>query len=151
MTQRYASLDKVAPSAASGSGDMPGDTRDRESQLKAAARTLRKRVAAIDGTTILHKPFWAFEVLPGDVVYCDPPYKDTTQDYPTPPFDHDRFWSWVHEIAEDGADVLISEFTAPEGVSIFWEKEVATQTRKAGAATKVERLYHVPAKEIEDA
>lgn len=132
-----------------GGGWFKGYARGHPSQrepIRAAAVALKRRVGATLSTTFLHQPYWELDVLPGDVVYCDPPYKDTSQDYPVEAFDHNRFWEWARQIAEDGADVFVSEFSAPDDVAVFWEKEVAKQTRSKDGSTKIERLYHIPAK-----
>lgn len=46
------------------------------------------------------------------VVYCDPPYRDTTGYLHG--FDHDAFWRTMTRWVEAGAAVLVSEFAAPE-------------------------------------
>lgn len=57
------------------------------------------------------------ELLPGDVVYCDIPYKGT-QRYNAPPFPHGDFWAWAN--AQQFA-VFVSEYNAPAGFTAIWE------------------------------
>lgn len=65
------------------------------------------------------------DVLPitarGDVVYCDPPYADTTG-YKTGAFDPTAFWSAVQSAADRGVLVYVSEYTWPDHVDseVIW-------------------------------
>ena len=54
----------------------------------------------------------------GDVVYCDPPY-DNTSKY-TVDFDNDAFWQWCRT---RDFPVYVSEYRAPEDFISVWSKE----------------------------
>ena len=54
----------------------------------------------------------------GDVVYCDPPYKNTN-DYGIR-FDSDAFWEWARTRIYP---VYVSEYQAPEDFVSIWNKE----------------------------
>lgn len=73
-------------------------------------------------TTYTHGSYETLEVRPGDVVYCDPPYAETTG-YKTGAFDTPRFWAITQAWAEAGANVFVSEYQAPEGWDVVWSKE----------------------------
>lgn len=60
------------------------------------------------------------DILSGDVVYCDPPYRGTTG-YKTGTFDHDAFDTWAEEQVTKGAQVFVSEFNAPPHWEVVWE------------------------------
>lgn len=51
------------------------------------------------------------------VVYCDPPYQDTTNLAQCVSFDHSQFWQTMGQWTDQGAAVLVSERQAPAG----WE------------------------------
>lgn len=62
-----------------------------------------------------------YEFREGDVVYCDPPYRNTGN-YRNikEKFDHDKFWDWVRT---RDYPVYVSEYIAPDDfVSIFKKK-----------------------------
>ncbi len=64
------------------------------------------------------------------VIYCDPPYRGTTQ-YDkniVGDFDHDEFWDTMREWSKNNT-VLVSEYDAPEDFEIVWEKEVKLDIR----------------------
>ena len=58
-------------------------------------------------------------IIPGAVIYCDPPYR-ATMGYGVS-FDSDRFWSWAGE-ASRVCDVYVSEYDAPDGWVSIWSK-----------------------------
>ncbi|MGD9670244.1 MAG: DNA adenine methylase [Hyphomicrobiaceae bacterium] len=73
------------------------------------------------------------------VVYCDPPYKDTTKPGERLNFDHKLFWEWV-----DRLPVLcyVSEYTAPPEFGVVWSKPVTTDMHTlTGQARREERLF----------
>lgn len=65
-----------------------------------------------------------YEHQDGDVVYCDPPYKNTDHRYGMR-FDSERFWEWVRTRYYP---VYVSEYNAPPGFSIIWHKTKGTLT-----------------------
>lgn len=57
------------------------------------------------------------------VIYCDPPYRKTTQAstrYNTK-FDHDEFWDWCKMMAKNNI-ILVSECDVPNNVEVLWGK-----------------------------
>lgn len=74
------------------------------------------------------------------IVYCDPPYRGTTQFKNK--FDSDKFWSWCDEISSLGYKVFVSEYNAPEGWRCIWQKEVNNSlTKNTGAKKGIEKLF----------
>jgi DNA adenine methylase len=57
------------------------------------------------------------------VIYCDPPYRDTTKYDFSKNFDHDDFWKWCDQMVTCGHTVYVSEYDAPEGWTCIWSKE----------------------------
>ncbi len=77
------------------------------------------------------------EILPGSIIYCDPPYRGTNE-YKNE-FDHERFYDWCGRQKEM---VLISEYRMPEDrfVSV-WHRQ--HRSRMSGTANNAvtERLF----------
>jgi DNA adenine methylase len=72
-------------------------------------------------------------VRPGDVIYADPPYANTTgysRKNGGGKFDHERFYAVAEEWAGRGARVFVSEFTIPDrpGWVERWKTERAMQS-----------------------
>ena len=73
----------------------------------------------------------------GDVVYCDPPYKNTN-DYGIR-FDSDDFWEWARTRSYP---VYVSEYQAPEDFVSIWNKEKrALLNRESPTEPRTEHLF----------
>lgn len=87
------------------------------------------------------------ELVPGagDLVYCDPPYSSVTGYAAIEPFDSDAFWATMKTWAGNGATVVVSEYTAPQGVVQLWSGEATVSLRKDdNRRPATEKLFHVP-------
>jgi DNA adenine methylase len=60
--------------------------------------------------------------ISGYVIYCDPPYRDTTK-YVTEKFPYDEFYDWCREMSKNNI-VLVSEYNMPSDFECIWSKEV---------------------------
>lgn len=58
------------------------------------------------------------------IIYCDPPYKGTTQ-YKDK-FDHFAFYDWCREMKRKGHAIFVSEYSMPNDFVCVWEKEVSS-------------------------
>ena len=76
--------------------------------------------------------------LSNALLYCDPPYADTTK-YKDD-FDHDIFWNWIRDRARNNI-VLVSEYSAPEDIKCIWSKELTTTLDKNSRQHAVEKLF----------
>lgn len=76
------------------------------------------------------------------IVYCDPPYQNTSQkgyaDKDT--FDYTYFWDWVRELSKRCV-VLISEYNAPDDFDCIWKKEVSTNLAVQNRKKDIEKLF----------
>lgn len=89
-----------------------------------------------------------FDLIPeGDlsrcVIYCDPPYSGTTG-YTTGQFDHPLFWKTLQGWAERGAEVFVSEYTAPSTAELVASFTPTTSLKGTGnVARSRDNLYRV--------
>lgn len=109
-----------------------------------AARSVEKARAALQkATTIANVSFMQWPVVPGVVLYCDPPYANTTG-YTTGAFDPSAFWARLREWHDAGSYVFVSEFHAPGDWEIAWETQRKRQMELSTGGPKavlVERLF----------
>ena len=76
------------------------------------------------------------------LIYCDPPYKNTT-DYPyLESFNHRKFWGVVRRWSENNT-VIVSEYTAPEDFTSIWEKSKTTTIDKKSKVNSIEKLFMI--------
>lgn len=81
----------------------------------------------------------------GDIVYCDPPYANTSTPY-VGTFDSVLFWQWVMD-NRNKALFFISEYTAPDYVPCVWSKDTRLRSNVKGYNDKnvkrVEKLFMI--------
>jgi DNA adenine methylase len=72
----------------------------------------------------------------GCVVFCDPPYADTTG-YATE-FDHAEFWGWANRVSEV-CPVLVTEYTVPADwhVVTSWARAATVDAKKTARRVEV--------------
>ena len=77
----------------------------------------------------------------GFIIYCDPPYKDTT-DYSTD-FDHILFWNTMREWSKNNT-VFISEYKAPRDFKVVSKGEKYMSLSGSGSSSKrIEKLFQL--------
>lgn len=85
------------------------------------------------------------EIPPNSLIYCDPPYEGVRKYIGFKGFDHDEFWQWCRDKTNEGHQVFVSEYNAPEDFKSIWEKEIsasANNSVKTGQGLKaVEKLF----------
>jgi len=149
----YAALKKAPPSAlrafvgfgCSNSGKFFGgyarDATGRNYAANASA-SLCKLAPKIKGVRFTLQPYLAYDES-ADLVYCDPPYHGTTG-YTVGAFDSNEFWRWAREYGRRSI-VLVSEYTAPDWATVYWQKEVHTDmnAKAGGKITRMEKLYTI--------
>lgn len=75
------------------------------------------------------------------LMYCDPPYVNTTQGYSTKSFDSDAFWALSEIRANVGFTVVVSEYSAPDGWSAVWSKATKSTLNQHHAYERIEKLF----------
>lgn len=104
-----------------------------------AIRNLKKQAPALKGISFACRNY-ADCSANGFVIYCDPPYRDTTK-YATGNFDYDKFYAWCKEMSKTNI-VLVSEYWMPEdGFECIWSGELKCTLDKNSRSNKVEKLF----------
>lgn len=95
-------------------GGYPRDRTGKRDMIDEAYRaTMRKASAFVD--VEWHSGDYESIRIPGkSVVYCDPPYANTTGYSSVGEFDHKRFWSVMDKWVDLGHTVYVSELDAPD-------------------------------------
>ena len=108
-------------------------------------RNLKKQAPNLKDTSFLCKDFRSMkENTEGYVIYCDPPYRDTTK-YATGNFPYDEFYDWCRKFSKNNI-VLISDYWMPDDFECVWQKEVKTSLDNNRGAdndktNRVEKLW----------
>lgn len=101
----------------------------------------KKKLEKMDfsGISLMSGDYQDIPINNGDIVYCDPPYVGTTG-YKTK-FDTPLFWEWANKVSER-ACVFVSEYSAPAGWKVVWEKETASLSGIASCGKRAtEKLF----------
>ncbi len=128
-------------------GDYPESRRLKNGKLpnyqSEAINSTAKQVPKLKGVEFTNKNYWELEIPPNSVIYCDPPYQNTTKYHHR--FNHSFFWDWCREQSKQGHKVYISEYNAPDDFVCVWQKETNSQLSANGSTggnkISTERLF----------
>jgi len=105
-------------------------------------RNVTKQIPKLVGVDFRCVDYTQLLLPRNSLVYCDPPYFDTTKYRDD--VEHERFWNWVRKISKEH-NVFVSEYVAPPDFKCVWSKEVASSLSRNGTSggnrLSVERLY----------
>ncbi|MER2108221.1 MAG: DNA adenine methylase [Solibacillus sp.] len=79
------------------------------------------------------------------LIYCDPPYKETTQYGASANFNHSDFWDWCREMSKENV-VLVSEQQAEEDFECIWEMPTKRTIDNTKRIDCIERLFELKQK-----
>jgi DNA adenine methylase len=72
------------------------------------------------------------------LIYCDPPYRNTTGYRNS--IDHDVFWDWCDKLSKNNI-VVVSEYTAPEHWNEVLYKSQTTKLTPDKHSDRIERIF----------
>jgi DNA adenine methylase len=116
----------------------------RNYQEEAFKNTLKQKTL-LKGVDFVCCDYKKLQIPSKSIVYCDPPYTNTTN-YKDK-FDSDVFWLWAQQLARSGHSVFVSEYVAPSLAVQLWEMPVKSSLsangQHGGSKKSVERLFRV--------
>lgn len=111
---------------------------------RGSIKNLKKQYENLKNVKFDCKDFREIKNISGYVIYCDPPYKNTTK-YSTKDFPYEEFYDWCKRMSKNNI-VLISEYWMPDDFECIWEKESKVNfdsNRKVGDKKnkRIEKLF----------
>jgi len=107
-----------------------------------AARAIAKQAPFLANVEILCADYASLPIVPGTVIYADPPYAATTG-YSTGNFDTLGFWETCRKWRDQGAKVYVSEYQAPSDWAALWSKSyIRSMQGSDGKVTATDFLFH---------
>ena len=97
-----------------------------------------KQSENLKGVTFIHSSYKDLAIPANSVIYCDPPYENTTGYKDA--FNHSDFWQWCREKHTEGHKVFISEYNAPEDFECVYSLETASSISQRGLRA-IEKLF----------
>ena len=106
-----------------------------------AIRNLLDQIPQIKDVVFTNKSYLDFnkDKLKNCLIYCDPPYQDTTK-YKHNDFDYDVFWDWVREMSKENF-IFVSEYNAPPDFKCIWQKTIKTTLKVEKQEERLEKLF----------
>lgn len=108
-----------------------------------AKKSLLKKMAACEEAVFSCVSYSSLTVDSRCLVYCDPPYANTTGYGAVTGFNNSLFWDWCRWQASKGVTVLVSEYKAPDDFKSVWSTShtATVNSAKAGEGDRV--IEHV--------
>lgn len=109
-----------------------------------AKKSLQKIIGAMPHAEFICTDYRDVEIPPYSVVYCDPPYANTSgYDGIKEKFDSAAFWEYMRKLAKDGHQVYISEEHAPDDFICIGQKPLrrTLDRNKANNFMATEKLF----------
>ncbi len=109
-----------------------------------ALRNVLRQAKRLEGVQFVCSEYYDLDIPEGAVVYCDPPYAETTKYRLS--FDHTRFWEWVR-ITSRTHPVYVSEYCAPDDFECVWQGKASSSLsangKVGGNKVSTERLFRM--------
>tara|TARA_R110000772_G_scaffold106832_1_gene208960 strand:+ start:262 stop:978 length:717 start_codon:yes stop_codon:yes gene_type:complete len=99
-----------------------------------------KQKPKLQGLSLVSCSYNYLNIPKNSVVYCDPPYRGVTG-YKDK-FNHDDFWQWCRNKTNEGHQVFISEYNAPNDFKCIWQQALNVSVARSGKQkTAIEKLF----------
>ena len=103
-------------------------------------RSVEKARKQVEGVNLIACKYNELAIPANSIIYCDPPYKDTTKYKDS--FDHEPFYEWCRQKHKEGHQVFVSEYQMPDDFTCVRQKEVnSSLTKDTGSKKATEKLF----------
>jgi DNA adenine methylase len=107
---------------------------------KTAKNSLLRKLKGLQNTEFICSDYKNVKIPNGSIIYCDPPYENTTRYSNSNNFDHEEFWNYMRKLSKNNT-VFISEINAPSDFKIIWQKDFTRNLDANVVFTSTEKLY----------
>lgn len=124
-----------------GCADYISQGRVRNNYVESRKNILKQR-QSFKNVEFICSDYKNIDIPDNSLVYCDPPYQNTSQKgyADKDSFDYTYFWDWIRELSKRCV-VLVSEYNAPDDFVCIWKKEVSTNLAVQKRKKDVEKLF----------
>ena len=98
------------------------DSQGKRDYWKEHYNNIMKQAPKLKGIVFANLSYSDLPIPNNSVIYCDPPYANTTK-YKDD-FNHDTFWQWCRDKHKEGHTIFVSEYNAPDDFKCVWEMQV---------------------------
>lgn len=108
----------------------------------AAHNSLLRKMKNLSDVKWIASNYSDLEIPHKSVIYCDPPYNNTSKYKGVRPFDSNLFWDWCVQKHHEGHAVFISEYNAPSSFECRLEiKKTLGLRTKDGNEIRTEKVF----------
>lgn len=103
-------------------------------------RNILKQKENLKDVIFINSDYKHFTNTENSLIYCDPPYLNTTNYAFQNEFNNNEFWEWVRVVSNKNI-VLVSEYSAPVDFECIFEKQITTTLDKNSRKKDTEKLF----------
>ena len=122
-------------------GGYSGHSVGKRDYITEQIRNTENQISKIKEIHFVYSSYDKLEIPNNSIIYCDIPYKDTKQYSSSKNFNHNNFWNWAREKSQDGHEVFISEYNAPDDFKCIWQMEVTNSMNTTKTYKPIEKLF----------
>jgi DNA adenine methylase len=111
-----------------------------QNRQRGARINLLAQVPGMSGVILTSGDYLNMNVPRNSLVYCDPPYYASANEYIDSPFDWEQFWQWCRELAAQNVLVFVSEYTHPSDFVPIWTEPVTYERGQLYGQKHVNKL-----------
>lgn len=101
-------------------------------------RNIQKQLIRVQDVEFKYMCYTDLKNVKYTLIYCDPPYQNTTEYKNT--IDYDEYWDWVRKLSKNNI-VLCSEYNAPTDFICIYQKTLTTTLDKNSRKKDIEKLF----------
>lgn len=108
-----------------------------------AYNNVMAQLPKLNGCEFISGDYYSLKIPNNSIVYCDPPYQGTKEYIAAKKsgFNSEKFWQWCRDKVEEGHQVFISEYNAPDDFECIWSKEIQSGLNTNSTKKGIEKLF----------
>lgn len=100
---------------------------------------LLKQIQNLQGVTFYNTDYKNLVIPENSIIYCDPPYKDTSTYHCD--VKHEEFYEWCRTQKLNGHTIFVSEYYMPSDFKLVWSKQIECTLATTPHTMRTENLY----------
>lgn len=106
-------------------------------------RNTLKQIESLKEVTFFALDYADLPIYSQSLIYCDIPYRNTTQYDISKEFNYDRFYSWCRKMKNEGHTIFISEYDMPHDFQLVWEMKSVSTINQYVTKRNIEKLFTI--------
>ena len=121
-------------------GGWERNSENKRDYVRESYKNAVKQSPKLQGVELVCKSYLDLEIPPNSLIYCDPPYENTTKYKES--LNYIEFWNWCRQKSVEGFTVFISEYKAPSDFECVFEVKITSSfTKNTRGKFGVEKLF----------